>query len=614
MPSFNVDIAPGSGVGTIYLNAVKEQGETLTDSFGNSGTLWHGSVTWGEGDAAQSVQYNGVQFGRNTWKSLGDYLDKGNWYAYGTDMLALPDTDLFYTSNLVFSADAGQHIDINLTGSVDLGVGYLEFRRKAAETDSSPAVFTIASASSEDGTAGDYLLDAAGYVIGAGVEVYLQLKGDAAHVAEWRKTGEGDLHLQGSGENTILLNLGGSGTTYLEYTGGGYAAYNVLANTGTTVVLADTGQIKRDFTFGNGGATLDLNGNSMVWNNDAAVEADDFTIHALTEDAIIANKAAGTISTLTWTQGGEQTYLGSFQDGSAAGGGESGLRFIYAPEAGDAALTWHSIHTSLTGQDSGITVNGGTLRLVGSNTVHAIASAGSWTDRLFRADDWHYADAAASVTINAGGTFELGSHARLTGDVYVKNGGTLLMREGVQQQYEYVEGWYFREDTYALADFYGLKGNVILEEGAAMRVEYSEGTTANTTYGGSLSGSGSLTVAAGDGTLSLSGDNRAFTGSKEVVSGGLIATDNKALGDASSSSGWLIREGAWLASHGFTEAAKADILTYIDTASEGVLALTSDISYLDLSRHASLVIGAWEGAEGGVHYGTANAELAPSNG
>lgn len=45
-----------------------------------------------------------------------------------------------------------------------------------------------------------------------------------------------------------------------------------------------------------------------------------------------------------------------------------------------------------------------------------------------------------------------------------------------------------------------------------------------------------------------------------------------------------------------------------------MLALTSDISYLDLSRHASLVIGAWEGAEGGVHYGTANAELAPSNG
>lgn len=213
--------APGSGVGTIYLNAVKEQGKTLTDSFGNSGTLWHGSVTWGEGDAARSVQYNGVQSGLNTWKSLGDYRDKGNWYAYGTDMLALPDTALFYTSNLVFSADAGQHIDINLTGSVDLGVGYLEFRRNAAETDSSPAVFTIASASPEDGTAGDYQLDAAGYVIGAGVEVYLQLKGDAAHVAEWRKTGEGDLHLQGSGENTILLNLGGSGTTYLEYTRGG---------------------------------------------------------------------------------------------------------------------------------------------------------------------------------------------------------------------------------------------------------------------------------------------------------------------------------------------------------------------------------------------------------
>ena len=65
---------------------------------------------------------------------------------------------------------------------------------------------------------------------------------------EWRKVGEGTLVLAGSRQNEIFLNLWGTGTTRLEQKDG-YAAYSVLANTGSKVVqhrrLPATGHHRR---------------------------------------------------------------------------------------------------------------------------------------------------------------------------------------------------------------------------------------------------------------------------------------------------------------------------------------------------------------------------------
>ena len=313
----------------------------------------------------------------------------------------------------------------------------------------------------------------------------------------------------------------------------------MLANGGTTVVIKDTKQIFRDFTFGNGGATLDMNGNSMTWDNsvDQSVAADGFTIHALTEEAIIANAKAGTTTTLTFTQSGAQTFLGSFRDAAGAG-----FRFVYDGGA-SSSLELNGVFTDLSNAEgSGVTVKSGTLAFAGTLTVHALGSEdGTSAARLTRADDWHYADAGTDVSVERGATLRLGSHARLSGNVVVRDGGAFVMNEGVYAQNEYVEGGFVRENTYALRDFYGLKGDVTLEGSAEMRVEFSAGTTAENVYAGKISGTGSLALDLADGALRLSGAN-AHTGGTTLNAGTLVLENASALGAGKS----FVREGAKL--------------------------------------------------------------------
>lgn len=458
-----------------------------------------GTVTGGN----STVTFNGVAAGTHTWKALNAVMNSDTWYAYANTYMNGYGGDMSYlegTHNLVFQASGTQSgslwnrtyssptVNIQLAETVDLGAGYAEFTKATAQ--SAAADFIISSGG--DGTA---VFNHAGYVVNAGVNVHVQLTNSADYAREWRKVGEGNLYIEGSGDNYIGLNLGGSGTTYLNRTGG-YAAYNVLANTGATVVLQDVKQIARDFTFGNGGGVLDFNGNSMVWNNSAAVADDGFTIHALTEEAVIANNGSG-VSTLTIKNAGT-SFLGSFLD-SATGA----LQVVYA---GSGTLNWHGIVTDLSHHaDSGITVQSGTLSLSGTNTVHGQGSAtGKTAARYTNADDWHYADAAAKVTVQNGGTFELGSHARLIGNVAVEEGGTFVMHEGVLHEQEYLEGGQMLQSTAAIATFYGLKGNVELAQGAVMQADISSAATVATEYGGNISGEGSLTKVGG-GTLHLSG-------------------------------------------------------------------------------------------------------------
>lgn len=494
-----------TGNATLQISAVSAEGK--------------GTVTGG----VATVEFNGVAEGNHTWKALNEVMDSNTWYAYANAYMNGYGGDTSYlaeTSNLLFHASDSQGgsptIGIQLEETVDLGVGYAEFTK--ATLQSAEADFIISSPG--DGTA---TFNHAGYVVNAGVNVHVQLTNSSDYAREWRKIGAGNLYIEGSGDNYIGLNLGGGGCTYLNRTGG-YAAYNVLANTGATVVLNDVDQIARDFTFGNGGGVLDFNGCSMVWNNSAAVEDTGFSIHALTEEAVIANNGSGT-SILTITDAGS-SFLGSFRDSSAGA-----LRVEYN---GTGSLDWHGIATDLSNhEDSGIAVQGGTLVLSGTHTVHGQGSAtGKSTERYTNADDWHYADATANVTVEDGARFELGSHARLIGDVTVEAGGTFVMHEGVLHEGEYIEGGQRLQSTAAISEFYGLKGNVLLAENAAMLADISGESTVATEFAHSISGAGALTKT-GEGTLRLMGDI-SCTGGITIQAGTLDLATSVDLGTVSS--------------------------------------------------------------------------------
>lgn len=447
-----------------------------------------------------SVAFNGVATGLHTWKSLSALKDTNNWYAYGneylnaTESVVIVDKEaqaatgvtyakLFLTQNLVFEAAKDDATyGISVTADTDLGAGYLHFAANGHKN----VQYNVVSAKNN-------LLNSAGYVVDAGVSVNVSLRNaDASYMREWRKVGEGELKICGDGKNEIFLNVGGIGRTVLAQTNG-YAAYNVVVNTGSTVVISDTEQIARDLTFGNGGGTLDMNGNSMDWYTSGGQTRDGFTIQALTEEALVANYNGKSV--LSFKQGGNQTFVGSFADSD-----KSSLEVDYQ---GGGTLTLNSIRTRLSNADSGLTVTNGTVKLAGTLTVHGYGTVhtnygeNDTADFSTRDNDWHYADAAMNVTVKDKATFELESHARLTGTVTVESGGTYVMHEGVQHAEEYIEGGERTEKTADVADYYGHKGDVKLADGAKMKVTFSADTDTDMSYSGSVSGPGSLTIALG---------------------------------------------------------------------------------------------------------------------
>ena len=545
-----------TGTHTAYLNAVTD----------GTGTVVVGDT---------KIEHLAVNSGKHTWKDLSAVKDRDNWFAYDNGYMNSIN-GLGSTHNLIFDGGNADNTII-LNDTVDTGVGYLEFKN---------GKFTIQSAEE-----GDYTLNSAGYVINEGAEVHLQLTNDANYMREWRKNGEGDLYIEGSGDNNILLAVGGSGTTYLNRVDG-YAAYNVMAASGATVVISDINQIERDFTFGLNGGTLDMNGNSMDWyttHADAdAIAADGFSINTLTDSAILTNTKGTT--ELIYKQSGESTWKGSIKD-TATGA----IKIVVDAGAG-SVWTMNSIGTDLTqNEGSSFTVNSGTAVLAGTNTEHGKGSVQYSNDIFFSEDDWHYADAQMDVTVNEGGTFQLGTHARLKGDVTV-NGGTYVMNEGVRHRMEYIEGGLFMEDTYEWAEYYGHHGDTRLNNGT-LKVQFDGKTTANTTYTGNITGTGTMSVDAGKGSLTLTGDNT-FTGARSVENGTLIVADAKAAG----SEKWLVKD------KGIFAAQNADgstSLKYIKSESTGVLALSqSQTDQIDMTGHNSLVLGALEGQT--INYGASN--------
>ena len=538
---------------TAYLNAVS----------GGTGTITVGDT---------EIEHLAVNSGSHTWKNLDAEKDKDNWFAYGNGYQN-GISGLGSTHNLIFNgAGSATEHQIILNATVDTGVGYTEFNK---------GKFIIKNEAN-----GNYMLNSAGYVINDDAEVHVQLTNDANYMREWRKNGAGDLYIEGSGDNNILLAVGGSGTTYLNRDGG-YAAYNVMAASGATVVIRDIRQIARDFTFGLNGGTLDMNGNSMDWyTKNTNIAADGFSINALTDDAIITN-TSGT-ATLVYKQSGESTWKGSLKDTA------TGAIKIVADAGAGSVWTMNSIGTDLTNHaGSSFTVNSGTVVLAGTNTEHGPGSVQYSNDVWSSPDDWHYADAKMDVTVNNGATFQLGTHARLKGDITV-NGGTYVMNEGVRHRMEYIEGGIFKEDTYQWSEYYGHHGNTVLHNGT-LKVQFDASTTANNTYAGNITGTGTVTVDAGSGILTLTGTNT-FTGARSVENGTLIVANAAAAG----SEKWLVKD------KGIFAAMSADgstALQYIRTDSTGVLALTQNqTSQIDLTQHNSLILGALEGQT--INYGS----------
>ncbi|MBQ5665897.1 MAG: hypothetical protein IIV41_08555, partial [Akkermansia sp.] len=560
--------ASENGIQTVWLHGVKRFVEGQ----------WTGSIQLGDSEQ----EFCGLRCGLNTWADLSDLKDTQNWYTYSGRLLQGTE-ELFFTENLLFSTSAGQN-RIVLNDTVDLGIGYAAF---------SGGKYTVVSAAGENN-----LFNHAGYVINEGAEVHLQLTNSADYMREWRKTGAGHLYIEGQGNNDVLLNLGGSGTVYLNREGG-YAAYNVLANNGAKVVISGINQIKRDFTFGNGGGTLDMNGCSMDWYTTAETAESNragFSINALTEDALIANYSGS--STLTYREGGNTTFRGSFADSET-----SSLKVVYDVSGG--TWTLNSIRTNLQHADSGLQVVNGRVILSGTNTVHGLGSdMPSSTGRYTHADDWHYADAAMNVAVGKDAVFELGSHARLTGDVTVQQGGTFVMREGVRHQMEYVEGGLNLEDTGKYSAYFGHKGDVHLN-GGTFSVAFNAGVDSRLQYAGAVTGTGTMTVDTGaqGGSFAFSGTVDA--GVNKVLNRGILELSGAAAEDTTNR--WLVNAGGVMVQ----PAAAADTLALIDSASTGTLGLNADMgSMLDMSQHSGLYVGALAGET--VQYGNAAELVTPS--
>ncbi len=631
----------GSDATTYYISGARvREGDQLIQDGEAATYLRQGSISLGGNDVAH---FNGValdEFAQGTWEKLD--ADSLTWYTYSDNdyINAKPDSvsgadafgadDLFYTSNLHFKADAANgsttaHRRIELTEHVDLGVGHVQFSLGDGTT---AATYDLGQ------SAPNYFLSSAGFVVDAGVTLNNYFTYEKGR--ELRRVGAGTMNMVGQGNNDVLLNIGGGGTTFLNRTGG-YAAYSALVNNKAGLKLADVGQVFNNVTLGANGGVLDFNGNDYRWMSGGARSEGAFGLTLYeglnrVENSYVVNYASGTSSTITIDRTDDFEFAGAFRDGSSyVSGAQSGdSRFTMMPSVlidqykqfsasdrqesastlrvvynGGATMDMTGVYTLLTGE-SGLEVARGTVRLHGTNTIHAIGSeTGTTLNRWSNAQDWHYAMAEMDVTVGRGGTFELGHHALLLGNVQVQSGGNLVMTQAVNERYEFVEGWYRAEDTYALSDYYGLKGDVSLAQGAEMTLRFDEGVATALSYGGAIRGEGSVTVAAGAGSVLFSGNN-SFSGEKTVQSGKLYI-EAGAEGDTTQNK-WLIQSAGSLALESL--ASNADLMRLVAADSTGVLALTQNVD--EQLSYAALIVGAAEGET--VHYGSASSSLDASNG
>ena len=341
-----------------------------------------GTLTAGETKVGET---KGLAAGTKAWKDI--VYDSDAWYAWDTATYQkASDAALAATRDVKFVSTANRSIE--LTGDVDMGIGRVIL-------SGTGVTYTIS---------GTYSLESAGYEVEDGCTLITTLTGALGR--EWRKVGAGDWHIQGTGNNNACLNIGGSGKTYLERTNG-YAAYKVLINGGTTLVLGGENQVAKDITFGNGGGTLDLNRYGLSVGGDLSVKA-------FTQEARITN-TADTVSTLSYTSSADSLFLGSLNGNLAV------------EHSGSGTL-------SLAGTDNkvnSLTVNGGSVQLVGSMANAAVREGNAVH---IQADE--RAGYAATVmqtqmvTVKDGASLQIGDYAVLTAGSITLEGGASIQTNG----------------------------------------------------------------------------------------------------------------------------------------------------------------------------------------
>ena len=613
---FNVTANLGSGDHTVTINPVTRTGETISgegEGVEVSTTLHYGSMQFTDASGTlQTKEFVGIEKGKHTWLDLSPVKDQVNWFHYGdeyfnvskysTDDKEFCFADMFKTNTLAFEAGDNGTYNIVLEDNVDLGVGFVQFSK--GENFEGQANFSLKS--------NDFVLDSAGFAIDKDVTLELDMKAPEKRMVEWRKAGAGNLTITGTGDTNALLNVGGSGTVTLEREKG-YAAYNVLASSGSTLVIKDLKQVYRDVTLGAGGATLDLNGNNFTWDNsfqqDPEQSAQDFkSLHLLMEKDIVTNRA-NTAVTITITDPGEEAFVGAFRDTE-----QGAINVVYDVPFGDEdhPRTWvmNTVFTNLQNNEgSSFTVNRGGVVLQGINTVHGKQMLGRRPNDAALNFDWHYADAKMDVVINDDAEFTLGSHARLQGNVTVQNGGVFNMTEYTTHQYERIEGGIIEQDTYKFRDYFGLHGDVNLAgSDATFNVKFNpqhhyQDTDSESVYNGKITGSGSMVVDTAGGSLKLTNAGNDFTGTKVLAGGTLVAKSTSALGNTTENK-WIIQERGVLV---VENSGLGDILPKIageyeeevfwemeKMYSNGVLALTQNENGAapNLNDYQQLIIGA----------------------
>lgn len=603
LTKFNVTANLGTTNRTITIKPVTVLGKTIEgvgEEVEVSTTLHYGSMQFTDASGeTKDVQFVGVEKDKHTWLDLTHEKDKVNWFNYGdeyfnvskykTDDKEFCFADMFETNNLAFEAGDNGTYNIVLEDNVDLGVGFVQFSK--GENFEGQANFSLKS--------NDFVLDSAGFAIDKDVTLELDMKAPEKRMVEWRKAGAGNLTITGTGETNALLNVGGSGTVSLKRTGG-YAAYNVLASSGSTLVIDNLQQVYRDVTLGAGGATLDLNGNNFTWNNAATPDGSGFkSLHLLVEKDVVTNKASKAIQ-ITIKDPGAEAFVGAFKDTKDGGA----IHVVYEGAA-DREWVMNTVFTNLQNNDaSDFTVKQGSVVLQGINTVHGRQRLGK---RIVNDFDWHYADAKMDVVVENDAVFTLGSHARLKGDVTVKDGGAFTMTEYTTHREEYLEGGVVMDDTYKYREYFGLHGNLnLVGEDSMFYVQFTpqhhyQDTDSESLYKYRIYGSGGMMVNTAGGSLRLTNVNNDFSGLKILEGGTLVASAKEALGDTSQQQ-WEIQDRGILI---VENTGISEILPMVDKASTGVLALTQNVEEaVNLSNHQQLIIG----AVGKIQFGEENTQ------
>lgn len=381
-----------AGSGFSYdASLTEQQMTTYTDSFTLEDNItWaaDGKLMQGETEVGTT---KGLAAGTKAWKDIAYASDA--WYAWDTKTYQeASDAALAATRDVKFVSTADRSIELTgnvLTGNVDMGIGRVILSGNGV-------TYTISGA---------YSLESAGYEVEAGCTLVTTLTGALGR--EWRKVGDGDWHIQGTGDNNACLNIGGSGKTYLERTGG-YAAYKVLINGGTTLVVGGENQVAKDITFGNGGGTLDLNGHGLSVGGGLSVQA-------FTQEALITNTSSEKVSTLSYTSSADSLFLGSL-DGNLA-----------VEHRGSNTL-------SLAGTNNkvySLTVSGGSVQLVGSMANAAVREGDAVHIKADeRAGYTATVMQAQEVTVKNGASLQIGDYAVLAAGSITLEGSASIQTNG----------------------------------------------------------------------------------------------------------------------------------------------------------------------------------------